>query len=238
MFCVTLIAAGVAIAQAPDSSPRAPNQSPASKPRPKSATQQTYPVEQVRDGEVRFAAQCGFCHGRDAAGESPGRTSPRTEFVAEDSRGDKIGPLVREGRPNAGMPAFRLSDADLSAIVTFLHSQMDKLATLGGGRRGVDPPDLSIGNIADGRAYFKGAGGCSGCHSPTSDLAGVATRYQGLALLRRMLYPSGRPAPAPPRAIFTLPSGQTISAPLAGEMSSRLLYWIRWEHVRRIKKER
>jgi cytochrome c oxidase cbb3-type subunit 3 len=32
-----------------------------------------------------------------------------------------------------------------------------------------------------------------------------------------MLYPSGRPAPAPPKAVFTLPSGQTITAPLAVE---------------------
>jgi cytochrome c oxidase cbb3-type subunit III len=59
--------------------------------------------------------------------------------------------------------------------------------------------------------------GCSACHSPTGDLAGIATRYQGLALLQRMLYPSGRPAPALPKAIFTLASGQTIVAPLIGE---------------------
>ena len=32
-----------------------------------------------------------------------------------------------------------------------------------------------------------------------------------------MLYPSGRPAPAPPKAIFTLASGQTVVAPLTAE---------------------
>ena len=47
---------------------RPPTQSPASQPRPKSATQQTYTATQVREGEVRFGAQCGFCHGKDAAG--------------------------------------------------------------------------------------------------------------------------------------------------------------------------
>jgi cytochrome c oxidase cbb3-type subunit III len=211
IFCVTLIGAGLAIAQAPG------NQSPASKPRPKPAAEQTYPAQQIRDGEVRFAAQCGFCHGRDAAGGESGPDLTRSELVAGDARGDKIVPLVREGRPNAGMPAFKLSDADSNAIVAFLHSQADKFATLGGGRRGVDPQDLAIGNSADGRAYFNGSGGCSGCHSPAGDLAGIAMRYQGLALLQRMLYPSGRPAPAPPKAIFTLPSGQTITAPLVGE---------------------
>jgi cytochrome c oxidase cbb3-type subunit 3 len=32
-----------------------------------------------------------------------------------------------------------------------------------------------------------------------------------------MLYPSGQPAPAPPTAVFTLPSKQTIIAPLVAE---------------------
>ena len=36
-------------------------------------------------------------------------------------------------------------------------------------------------------------------------------------MLERMLYPSGRPAPAPPKAIFTLPSGQTVVAPLVAD---------------------
>jgi len=94
---------------------------------------------------------------------------------------------------------------------------MDQASILGGGRRSVEPEDLATGNAADGRAYFNGAGGCSGCHSATGDLAGVARRYQGLTLLERMLYPSGRPAPAPPKAIFTLASGQTVIAPLTAE---------------------
>ena len=115
------------------------------------------------------------------------------------------------------MPAFQMRDSELNAIAAFIHNQMDKFAALSGGRRSVEPSDLATGNAADGRAYFNGAGGCSACHSATGDLAGVATRYQGLALLQRMLYPSGRPAPSPPKAIFTLASGQTIIAPLTAE---------------------
>jgi cytochrome c oxidase cbb3-type subunit 3 len=228
-LCSTLIAAGILIAQGQVPSGQAkakgggkaarrdPNQSPASQPRPKTLAPQTYPAEQIRNGELRFIAQCGFCHGRDAGGGESGPDLTRSELIAQDTRGDKIGPLLREGRPDAGMPAFALNSADLNAIVAFLHSQMDKFAALGGGRRSVDPQDLATGNAANGRAYFNGAGGCSGCHSATGDLAGIAARYQGLALLQRMLYPSGRPAPSPPKAILTLPSGQTIIAPLTGE---------------------
>lgn len=197
--------------------PRDASQSPASQPRLKTLTPQTYTADQIQTGELRFGAQCGFCHGRDAAGGEIGPDLTRSELVAQDVRGDKLGPLVRTGRVDAGMPAFQLSDVELISITAFLHRQMDQASILGGGRRSVEPEDLATGNAADGRAYFNGAGGCSGCHSATGDLAGVARRYQGLTLLERMLYPSGRPAPAPPKAIFTLASGQTVIAPLTAE---------------------
>jgi cytochrome c oxidase cbb3-type subunit 3 len=198
-------------------SSRDPNQSPAALPRPKAATPQAYPGEQIQAGEQRFAAQCGFCHGRDAAGGESGPDLTRSELVAQDKRGDKIGPLLRAGRPDAGMPSFQIQEPELNSIVAFVHNQMDKFAALGGGRRSVEPSDLATGNAADGRAYFNGAGGCSACHSVTGDLAGVATRYIGLTLLQRILYPSGRPAPKPPKAVFTLASGQTVVAPLTAE---------------------
>jgi cytochrome c oxidase cbb3-type subunit 3 len=138
--------------------------------------------------------------------------------VAQDSHGDKLAPLIRAGRPNAGMPAFdNLGEEDLNAIVAFLHSQMDKFAELGGGRRSVDPADLATGNAAAGREYFNGEGKCSSCHSPSGDLAGIATRVQGLNLLRRMLYPTGNPGATQARATFQLSSGQTVVAPVAAE---------------------
>ena len=214
-ICAALLTAGFALAQGV--------QSPAAAPRPKPARIETYPAKQVRTGELRFVSQCGFCHGRDAAGGESGQDLTRSELVAADTGGDKIGPLLSAGRPNAGMPSFHIDDEELKAIAAFIHTQANKFAALGGGRRPVDPADLATGNAQDGRAWFNGAGGCSACHSATGDLAGVATRYQGLTLLERMLYPSGRPAPAPPKAVFTLPSGQTsasgqtIIAPVVGE---------------------
>jgi cytochrome c oxidase cbb3-type subunit 3 len=229
MIGAALLAGGLLVAQGPPpnatgkgknvgkAAPRDASQSPASQPRLKTLTPQTYTAEQIQTGELRFGAQCGFCHGRDAAGGEIGPDLTRSELVAQDVRGDKLGPLVRAGRVDAGMPAFQLSDAELIPTVAFLHRQMDQASTLGGGRRSVEPEDLATGNAADGRAYFNGAGGCSGCHSATGDLAGIAKRYQGLTLLQRMLYPSGRPAPAPPKAIFTLASGQTVVAPLTAE---------------------
>jgi cytochrome c oxidase cbb3-type subunit 3 len=125
--------------------------------------------------------------------------------------------MVRAGKPNDGMPAFPdLPAGELNAIVAFLHTQMDKFAELGGGRRSVEPSDLATGNAAAGRDYFNGHGKCSTCHSPTGDLAGIGKRVQGLNLIRRMLYPTGR-GPAQGTATFTLSTGGTVVAPVVAE---------------------
>jgi cytochrome c oxidase cbb3-type subunit III len=203
ILSIALIAARMVIAQGPQ--PKAPHrdptESPASQRPPQTVTHQSYSSEQIHAGELRFSSQCGFCHGRDAAGGETGPDLTRSKLVAEDNRGDKIGPLVRSGRPEQGMPAFSLNATDLGAIVAFIHDQKTKAEALGGGRRSVDVTDLATGEAAAGRRYFDGAGGCSACHSARGDLAGVASRYEGLALLMRMLYPGGRPAPAPPDAL-------------------------------------
>jgi cytochrome c oxidase cbb3-type subunit 3 len=187
--------------------------SPASQRPPQTTTPQQYPAEQVEAGRTRFVAQCGFCHGRDAGGGEGGPDLTRSELVAADVRGDRIAPVVRSGRQN--MPGFSLSDADMAAIVAFIHDQKAQAESAVGGRRSVDLADLQTGNADAGKRYFENA--CSRCHSPAGDLAGVATRLQGLPLLQRMLYPGG-PIRDPKRAAqvtVTLPSGQVVSGRLA-----------------------
>jgi cytochrome c oxidase cbb3-type subunit 3 len=222
---LTLIVLLIAVCQAPSPAPAAPppqrppaEASPAAQAPPKPASPQTYPAEQVRAGAPLFAAQCGFCHGRDANGGQTGPDLTRSPLVAEDVRGDKIGPVVRSGRPEKGMPPFNLGDADLAAIVAFIHDQKAKSELQQGGRRGVELSDLQTGDATAGQAFFNGAGGCAKCHSPSGDLADVAVRLKGLELLQRMLYPSGRGDDGQSKsgkAVVTLPSGETISGRLA-----------------------
>jgi cytochrome c oxidase cbb3-type subunit 3 len=195
--------------------------SPASQRPPDTRTPQTYSREQIDTGRTLFAAQCGFCHGRDAAGGAGGPDLTRSMLVAEDVRGDRIGPVVRTGRTEQGMPAFSLPDGDLAAIVAFVHDQKAQADTANGDRRTVDPADLQTGDATAGRRYFESA--CTRCHSATGDLAGVATRLQPLALLQRMLYPratppgrgGGAPARAPQTVKVTLGSGQVVEGRLA-----------------------
>jgi cytochrome c oxidase cbb3-type subunit 3 len=137
-------------------------------------------------------------------------------------RGDHIAPVVRSGRPDKGMPPFTLPDADVAAIVAFIHDQKTQADNAVGGRRTVDAADLQSGNAAAGERYFAGA--CARCHAATGDLKGVATRFaQPLTLLQRMLYPApapvGRGGPDPSRipqsVTVTLKSGATVSGKLA-----------------------
>ncbi len=191
--------------------------------RPVQATQKASPA-QVEAGKTRFAAQCGFCHGRDAAGGETGPDLTRSGLVAEDVRGNKIGAVVRAGRPDKGMPAFvSIADADLTAIVAFLHDASAKASSLNGNRRSVSPADLDTGNAEAGKRYFAGAGGCATCHDASAGgtFATVAKRYQGLSLLQRMLYPgSGRGGdretpPVRPTVTVTPDSGSPITGKLA-----------------------
>ena len=53
---------------------------------------------------------------------------------------------------------------------------------------------MLTGNPEAGRAYFNGAGKCSTCHSPTGDLAGIATRIPDpVNLQQRFLFPGAAP---------------------------------------------
>jgi cytochrome c oxidase cbb3-type subunit III len=198
---------------------RGAQQSPASQKPPETVTPQTYPAELVQRGQALFAANCGFCHGRDAMGGETGPDLTRSTLVAEDVRGDKIIPLVRTGRVDKGMPPSTLPESDLAAVVAFIHDAKTKADSLEGNRRTVDVADLQTGNAQAGQQYFNGAGGCAKCHSPTGDLAGLATRLQGLQLFQRMLYPGGRgrggASRATPVATIRLASGETMSGKVA-----------------------
>ncbi len=163
-----------------------------------------------RGGPV-FFQQCAFCHGRDTAGGEEGPDLTRSKLVAADVNGDKIAPVIRDGRPEKGMPRFTLSESDMAAVVAFIHEAKIKAESQVGKRRGVEVADLQTGNAEAGKAYFNGAGRCSTCHSPTGDLAGVAKRLEGLRLEERMLYPRGAKA----KVTVTLPSGESLTGELA-----------------------
>jgi len=183
--------------------------SPASQRPPETVTPQSYDAALVEAGETRFVARCGFCHGRDAGGGEGGPDLTRSLVVAADVYGDAVGPLVRSG----GVHDIEVEDDELPGIVAFIHARKGVAESLLGGRRFVEPEDLRTGNANAGQAYFTGAGGCAACHSPTGDLAGVASRHEGLDLMRAILAP--RPGRPPEVRVVTV-SGDVVVGRLAG----------------------
>jgi cytochrome c oxidase cbb3-type subunit III len=162
-------------------------------------------------GKSLFARDCAFCHGRDAAGGESGPDLTRSRLVARDVRGDRIRAVVHDGRIERGMPAFaRLTVPQVNDVIAFIRDQSRKLNSKPGGRRGVDVADLQTGNVEQGKAYFNGPGKCSSCHSPTGDLAGIATRREGLELEMQMLYPQNAKA----KLTVTTTSGETFTGTL------------------------
>jgi cytochrome c oxidase cbb3-type subunit 3 len=162
-------------------------------------------------GAPIFQQNCAFCHGRDAAGGETGPDLTRSKLVKADVGGDKISEVVRDGRPEKKMPAFNFSSQEMLDLVAFIHDQEHKAEAHKGSRRGVDVSDLQTGNVAAGKQYFNGAGTCSRCHSATGDLAGIASRYEGLKLEERMLYPKDVKS----QVTVTPSSGQPVTGTLA-----------------------
>lgn len=162
-------------------------------------------------GEALFQQNCAFCHGRDAQGGETGPDLTESRLVRRDRTGDEIANVIHEGRPDNKMPAFNLSAQEIRSLIAFIHAREAEAVARPGGRRGVAVADLQTGSVDAGRRYFDGAGGCSKCHSPTGDLAGVASRFEGLELEERMLYPSD----AKSRVTVNLPGGEKIAGTLA-----------------------
>src|SRR5581483_3472304 len=114
-------------------------------------------------GRKIFVPTCGFCHGNDARGKS-GPDLVRSALVLHDNKGDTIGPVIRNGRPDRGMPAFpSLSSEQIADISTFLHSR----AADASNRFAYKIGDIVTGNPQKGAAFFNGEGHCDTCHSPT-----------------------------------------------------------------------
>jgi cytochrome c oxidase cbb3-type subunit 3 len=168
------------------------------------------PDPAIERGHKLFEQSCGFCHGPDATGaRAPDLL--RSPLVAHDVKGDKIGEVIRLGRSDKGMPAMPLTDQQVLDIAAYLHARAAEEMKSSEVPTKYPLEKLLTGDPAVGKAYFNGAGGCHGCHSPTGDLASIATKYSPIDLQARMLYPEGKHS----IAVVTLPSGEQVKGPLA-----------------------
>lgn len=164
----------------------------------------------AKKGEPLYKQNCATCHGENARG-SQGPNLVRSVVVLHDEKGEEIGPVIKSGRPQAGMPGFpNLSQDDLSNIAQYLHLQVELAANRGtyGATYGALRNQLS-GDPKKGEAYFNGTGGCKSCHSVTGDLAKIGAKFpQPSSLQSRFLWPA---TPGPVKVKVTTASGESIA---------------------------
>jgi len=144
------------------------------------------PAAYERGGKV-FAAYCAGCHGIAGKGGPGAPDLIRSVLVLDDEKGILIAPVIRDGRPDKGMPKLPLSEAQIADIVAWLH-----VRTYSAGHRGTYTyGNVVTGDAQKGAAYFNGAGKCSTCHSPTGDLAGIGKKHDPFSLQAHWLQPRG-----------------------------------------------
>lgn len=157
-------------------------------------------------GAKIFAQNCAFCHGPKATG-AEGPNLIRSTIVLHDEKGEQIGPVVLNGRPDKGMPAFAtMTPAQIFDIAEFLHARVQDAAN----RSSYKLLNVVTGDPKAGEAFFNAH--CTSCHSATGDLAHIAGKYEAADLQALFLYPD-KPAP-PVKLTVTLPDGQTIAGTL------------------------
>ena len=167
------------------------------------------------EGEKIFGPTCGFCHGADGRG-GQGPDLLRSSVVLDDDTGELIGPVIQNGRPSKGMPAFSsLTEEQVRAIAEFLHMQVELAANRGT----YQVHNIVTGNAEAGEAYFKGEGKCYTCHSVSGDLAHIGSKLAPADLQAAALYPDTRGngfwGSRPPRKVtVTLADGKKFTGTL------------------------
>jgi cytochrome c oxidase cbb3-type subunit III len=167
-------------------------------------------VKVAAEGAKLFGPTCGFCHGANARGGA-GPDLLRSSVVLDDNQGEVLGPVIRKGFPDKGMPGFpALTDEQVREIAEFLHEQV----YLAANRGTYEITNILTGDPRAGEAYFNGEGKCNTCHSASQDLAHIASRLKPLDVQNAFLYPASVGTHPPPQVTITLKNGTTISGTL------------------------
>jgi cytochrome c oxidase cbb3-type subunit III len=161
----------------------------------------------AKKGEPVYAADCAACHGKTArGGQAPDLV--RSVVVLHDEKDEEIGPLLKNGRPEAGMPAFpALSPEDIHNISQFLKMQVELSANRGTyGQTYSSLRSQTSGDPRKGQEFFEA--NCVHCHSASGDLAKIGAKFpQAATLQSRFVWPT---TPGPAHATVTA-KGQSVT---------------------------
>ena len=136
-------------------------------------------------GAKAYTQYCAGCHGATGRGSVGAPDLIRSILVLDDEKGILIAPVLKNGRPDEGMPKLGLTDQQVADLVAWLHVQ----TYMAGHRTTYAFMDVLTGDAKKGEVYFNAT--CKGCHSPTGDLKGIGSRYDAFALQAKWLQPRG-----------------------------------------------
>ncbi len=162
----------------------------------------------AKKGEPLFKQNCGACHGDTARG-AQGPNLVRSVVVLHDEKENEIGPVVRNGRPQAGMPAFpQLSADDIHNISEYIKLQVEQAANRGiYNQLYAGTKNELRGDIKKGSEFFQAH--CNGCHSASNDLAKIGAKFpQASVMQSRFLWPAAR---EPGRVTVTTRAGEAVT---------------------------
>ncbi len=175
---------------------------------------------QIARGKTLYGVDCNGCHGADLrGGDLGGPNLLRSQLALSDQNGELIVPIIQGSRQAQGMPAIEMSREDAMAVAAYVRSIVETI-----GKQGMPPsvgqeaPSVLVGDARSGQAYFDAK--CNGCHSPTGDLKGIATRIPDPKALQNRWVAGGggrRGASAgahPVTVTITQPSGEKVDGRL------------------------
>ena len=143
-----------------------------------------YTPQDIQAGARVYSSQCATCHGTN--GDTVNGVNLRIGRFRRAITDEDLAGVIASGSATAGMPAFKLSPGEMTAIIAFI-------------RAGFDPDGVAVkvGNVARGQALYDGKGKCGSCHRINGsgprvapDLSDIGAARTPGALQRSLLEPS------------------------------------------------
>jgi len=148
-----------------------------------------YAPADIRYGAQIYAAQCSASHGVN--GTQIGGVDLGGGALRRASSDQDLRTVLANGIPGTAMPPFRFDPSEVTAIVAYVRNM-----------RNFDSHAGTLGDANRGRAWFEGAGGCTGCHRVNGegprlapDLSDIGALRSADFLQRTLLDPSGMMLP-------------------------------------------
>jgi putative heme-binding domain-containing protein len=109
-----------------------------------------YADADIAYGATLYASKCVTCHGTQ--GDAIGGVNLRSGTFRNAVIDRDLDRFIRAGSP-AGMPAFRLDNAEMAGVIAYLRNM-----------NYFDTASVKTGDPIRGQLLFDGKGGCTACH--------------------------------------------------------------------------